>query len=212
MTEYITQEKAWGLAINKCEKLYDNKLHITTKQIGAICNAAIQHYKDSQPKTATTVREQESYRQGVADGKALTEAITQQAEALAQALAEVERLKLTTCACRSDGGVNTEQCEVHAAWKDTLHEQGDYRRERDQLRAQLSALQFDGELPPLPDFQFANENGALYGRVSMEYYARQAIANDRLKRGELDTFPHEYTHKAYTMTLATTPRSPHESQ
>tara|TARA_R110000868_G_scaffold99334_1_gene273432 strand:+ start:1300 stop:1947 length:648 start_codon:yes stop_codon:yes gene_type:complete len=32
-------------------------------------------------------------------------------------------------------------------------------------------------LPPMPDFQYANENGALYGRISMEHYARQAIAD-----------------------------------
>jgi hypothetical protein len=35
------------------------------------------------------------------------------------------------CACKFDGDTNTEQCKLHGAWCDTLHEQADYRRERD---------------------------------------------------------------------------------
>lgn len=72
-------------------------------------------------------------------------ALTTQSQALADALAEVERLKEDAmtykrmhCACVFDGDNNTEQCKLHAAWCDTLHEQGDMRRERDTLRTRLA--------------------------------------------------------------------------
>ena len=63
---------------------------------------------------------------------------------------EVEQLKEDAitykrmhCACVFDGDTNTEQCKLHNAWCDTLHEQADYRRERDQLRAELADAQAD---------------------------------------------------------------------
>ena len=45
------------------------------------------------------------------------------------------------------------------------------------IQAYRDSLVADVVLPPMPDWQYANENGALYGRVSMEHYARQAIAD-----------------------------------
>jgi hypothetical protein len=55
------------------------------------------------------------------------------------------------------------------------------RDRADELRAKLSALTTDDELPPLPDFKYAGEVGALWDRVSMEHYARDAQAMLRAK-------------------------------
>ena len=46
----------------------------------------------------------------------------------------LEAERKTHCACIFEGDVNTEQCKLHGAWCDTLHEQADYRRERDEYR------------------------------------------------------------------------------
>jgi hypothetical protein len=189
MTEYITQEQAIELSCKrKPVNTNERWAGFNMDELHAYANAAIQHYIDSQPKTATTVREQESYRQGVADGKALTEAITQQAEALAQALAEVERLKEAASMQQNNGA------------------------ELLKLRAQLASLQFDEELPEptwicvhtegadfdfspvrtraeaqeLIDIVLAGNPELTLAELCTDFYTtdqlRQAIANDRAKQ------------------------------
>ena len=162
MTEYITQEQANEIALKIFNQKKAERKPPTNHEI---CNAAIQHHIDSQPESASVeaimgfaraVILSDSTSEYDASMTTLRQAITQQAEALAQALAEAETDRFI-----ADLANDTNARLV---------------KERDQLRKQLATLPFDGELPPLPDFQFANENGALYGRVSMEHYARQAIA------------------------------------
>jgi hypothetical protein len=73
--------------------------------------------------------------------------LSDQVEALT---AELSNLKKATCNCRFDGDVNTEQCTLHAAWRDTLHEQADYRRERDNL-INLLENSWEGWFPAVHD-------------------------------------------------------------
>lgn len=73
--------------------------------------------------------------------------LADQVEALT---AELSNLKKATCNCRFDGDVNTEQCTLHAAWRDTLHEQADYRRERDNL-INLLENSWEGWFPAVHD-------------------------------------------------------------
>ena len=152
-TEYITQEQALKLA---------KKLRTASKtDYQAYANAAIQHYIDSQPKP-TGVEEIEvlieAYKQCTAPSSSeryvLIQAITQQAEALAQALAEVERLRsaketLTHLGYTNEGG---------QLWKPPIGKKPDFDLV-DQLRAQLAALQFEGELPE--PFMWSNSAGSL---------------------------------------------------
>ena len=135
--EYITQEQAVALS-----KTIDWTFHPT--HATELCNAAIQHYKDSLPKP-TGVEEIEvlieAYKQCTAPSSSeryvLIQTITQQAEALAQALAEVERLKREKSELEAPP-FSEEACEI-------LHS------ENRKLRAQLAALNdpviYDGELP-----------------------------------------------------------------
>jgi methyl coenzyme M reductase beta subunit len=145
MTEYITKEQAELLAkkhareVYKSEGVYD-AMTVPLAALPALCNAAIQHYKDSQPKPASVEEIMglaDKYRDltvghGTAKARAeLHQAITQQAEALAQALDEADD------------------------WHHANNMRKKAEAERDQLRAQLAALQYNGELPepiwmPLP--------------------------------------------------------------
>lgn len=100
MTEHITQEQAWELAT----PLFSPTLcqTIGSMYFAKFANTAIQHYKDSQPKPASVeeimglvdrLLEPEEGCPSRLETLAAT-TLAQQAEALAQALAEVERLKL----------------------------------------------------------------------------------------------------------------------
>jgi len=91
MSEYITQEQAVALAntagfpITECH---------WGAEIARLCNAAIQLYKDSQPASVEEIMDLvHGMDDTFASAVEIRAAITQQAEALAQALAEVDRLK-----------------------------------------------------------------------------------------------------------------------
>jgi len=133
-------------------------------------------HKDSQPKPASVEGIKSWIARCHADGDlsatdamqaVITEqcqAITQQAEALAQALAEVERLRT----------VNADQYGALDLAS----------RECTELRAQLMvALQYDGELPPLQQpYDLLWDDDLRWDESEVKDYARQAIANDRAKR------------------------------
>jgi uroporphyrinogen-III decarboxylase len=146
---------------------------------------------------ATTVREQEAYRQGVADGKSLAEATKQpkpasieeimmQADNYANAKSTL-RISLSTEHRESLLRAITQQAEALAQALDEAddwHHANNMRKkaeaERDQLRAQLTALQYDGELPPSQHnaermpltvqqiHKCAQKSGALMRGVSVE--------------------------------------------
>ncbi len=126
MIEYITQEKA--LALLRVNQAAYNYLDTGT-ELAQLCNAAIQDYKDSQPKPANverSLRDLEYVGDEIGPGLErdyLDEAINlieQQAEALAQAQEEIERLKYEVDAIRAIPAI---------------------KDERDQLRAKLAVLQ-----------------------------------------------------------------------
>jgi len=160
--KYITQEEAVDFFLNHTAPgIYHE---IDPGEAAVVLNAAIQQYIDSQPKPGSVglievpAAEANDYSRiltvlGMEEEGDPVQAITQQAEALAQALAEVERLK---------GIESNEYTETMA------------------LRAQLAALQYDGELPE-PTIMAQNVFGfSIYGYTADQ--VRQAIANDRAKR------------------------------
>lgn len=96
------------------------------------------------------------------------QAITQQTESLAQAQAEINLWK------------SKHKCAV-ALLGEALQESTNEHEANNKLSAQLAALQYDGELPPLPapdGFDLLSRKTAFHDRT-LQDYARQAIANDR---------------------------------
>ena len=156
---------------------------------------ALDARKDSQPKPASVeeimglvvahesaaIASVESPADLMYSRVAIKSALLKQAEALAQALAEVKTLK---------GAWPTKVAAIEAI------------AERDQLRTQLAALQYDGELPEptVKPFYFCNkcghmgENGPSHdgcdylAAQNLHIYTadqvRQAIASDRAKRAK----------------------------
>jgi hypothetical protein len=180
MSEHITQEQAVALAMKRGDVLADRNgrkdFCFDDYGVHALCNAAIQHYKDSQPRPASVCEIMElvgdywdaAYKEGtesrihdtpLGDAQfiltAICQAVIRQAEALAQALAEVKRLK-TACDKFSESEL-------------------------------LAALQYGGELPEPdgyanPSFGFDNSviQEIHYARtvpIFSEAKVRQAIAN-----------------------------------
>jgi hypothetical protein len=130
MTTYITQEQAVALA-KEAGALIENwltcppklgLLYLTPEQAHATCNAAIQHYKDSQPKPASVeeimeLADRYSHARDMQNVDVdeyrleLSQAITQQAEALAQALAENSNLNSELTAALENWGHMQEECK-----------------------------------------------------------------------------------------------------
>jgi hypothetical protein len=163
-------------------------------------------HKDSQPKPAS-VEEilglMYAYAKAIIMGEHSTidpaharsnlrQAITQQAEALAQALAEVERLKLESAHWHPENDELRAQVNrlgelitlQHNAGEELAAQCLEDQKEIDQLRTQLAALQYDGELPEplIPASSLINEANGIHGRLYTADQVRQAIANDRAKR------------------------------
>ena len=180
MTEYITQEQAIELANQQVGELHGIKLPLGPYHVHLLCNAAIQWKLDSQPASVEDIMMlADKYRDltvGHGTAKARTElqqAITRQAEALASACAKIERLEASELQLIDQRDhreeIINQLCD--AVLGDDRHEwSSDYHfedaveevevkeavlsaevSELYQLRAQLAALQFEGELPPRPE-------------------------------------------------------------
>jgi hypothetical protein len=200
MTEYITQEQSELLAkkhareVYKSEGVYD-AMTVPLAALPALCNAAIQHYKDSQPKPASVevmtwnqMSQSADFLNGLPmrhvpaaalmtiEIKELRRAITQQAEALAQALAENSNLNSElTAALKNWGHMQQDRDECKEA---TILANQRFKT----AEAKLATLQYDGELPPLPESSWSTSTSFDYwNKNAMQDYARQAIANDRAK-------------------------------